>query len=245
MIPILMYHQIADMPPKGTPYRGLCVPAKKFAQQMQWLKRLGYRGLSMQDLLPYLEGKKSGKVFGITFDDGYANVHDNALPVLQQLGFTATTYFVAGHPGGHNHWDIEKGIPHSGLMNEQQIQNWAKAGQEIGSHTLDHVHLTQLPENEARRQIEASKYGLEAVFGVPVTAFCYPYGNESAAIREMTRQAGYTNATLTVKGLALKEDDLFGLPRVTVSGNIGLVAFLMKCLTQKEHKRRVKKEKQP
>ena len=195
----------------------------------------------MQDLLPYLEGKKSGKVFGITFDDGYTNVHDNALPVLQALGFTATTYFVAGHPGGYNHWDIEKDIPRSGLMNEQQIQNWARAGQEIGSHTIDHVHLTQLPENEARQQIEASKHGLETVFGVPVTAFCYPYGDESAAIREMTRQAGYTNATLTVKGLALKEDDLFGLPRVTVSGNIGLIAFLIKCLTQKEHKRRVKK----
>ncbi|NLY65022.1 MAG: polysaccharide deacetylase family protein [Alcaligenaceae bacterium] len=236
-----MYHQIADMPAKGTPYRGLCVPAKKFRQQMTWLKRLGYRGLSMQDLLPYLEGTKQGKVFGITFDDGYVNVHDNALPVLQELGFTATTYFVAGHPGGHNHWDIEKGIPHSPLMNERQIRHWAEAGQEIGSHTLDHVHLTRLPAAEALRQIEVSKQLLEAAFGVSVTAFCYPYGDESQAVREMTRKAGYTNATLTVKGLALKEDDLLGLPRVTVSGNIGLISFLIKCLTQKEHRRRVKK----
>ena len=72
-IPILVYHQIAEAPKKGAPFRGLYVSPTAFARQMALLKLLGYQGLSMTDLQPYLRGEKSGKVVGITFDDGYLN----------------------------------------------------------------------------------------------------------------------------------------------------------------------------
>ena len=97
MIPILMYHQIGVPAPKGSPYRGLTVHPTDFRRQMTWLKRLGYRGLSMAQLMPYLRGEKQGKVVGISFDDGYRNVFQNAMPVLDELGFTATNYIVARH----------------------------------------------------------------------------------------------------------------------------------------------------
>jgi len=73
-IPILMYHQIDIPPVRGTPLRGLVVHPKDFHNQMRWLKWTGYQGLSMRDLEPYLAGKKQGKVFGITLDDGYKNI---------------------------------------------------------------------------------------------------------------------------------------------------------------------------
>ena len=60
--------------------RGLIVSPQSFASQMAWLKRLGYQGLSMPHLVPYLRGEKTGKVVGISFDDGYANNLDYALP---------------------------------------------------------------------------------------------------------------------------------------------------------------------
>ena len=99
-IPILMYHQI-DLPaPRGSRFRGLTVHPSSFRRQMTWMHRLGYQGLSMRDLMPYLGGERTGKVFGITFDDGFRNVHQHALPVLRQLGFTSTNYFVANHLDG-------------------------------------------------------------------------------------------------------------------------------------------------
>ncbi len=52
MIPILMYHQIGEPGPRGTPYRGLTVHPRDFRRQMLWLRRLGYRGLSMARLGP-------------------------------------------------------------------------------------------------------------------------------------------------------------------------------------------------
>ena len=104
-IPILMYHQIGIPSPRGSPSRSLTVEPAAFERHMLWLKRLGYQGLSMRDLLPYLRGERSGKVIGITFDDGYRNVHKNALPVLQALGFTATNYFVSRQIGGSHTLD--------------------------------------------------------------------------------------------------------------------------------------------
>ena len=85
-IPILMYHSIESMP-KSTVMRSLHVPVKSFAMQMKILDMFGYKGLSMRELTPYLEGKKIGKVVGITFDDGYKNNLINAAPILKKYNF--------------------------------------------------------------------------------------------------------------------------------------------------------------
>jgi peptidoglycan/xylan/chitin deacetylase (PgdA/CDA1 family) len=237
-IPILMYHQIGEPAPAGSPYRGLTVHPARFRRQMVWMRRFGYTGLSMRDLMPYLRGERTGKVFGITFDDGYRNVHDNAMPVLRELGFTATNYFVARQFGGSNSWDAEKGVPVSPLMTQEEMRAWARAGNEVGSHTLDHVHLPQLPPEDARRQIAASRSELEDALGAPVTAFCYPYGEYTDEHRAMAREAGYENATLTKRGLAQPGDDPFGLPRVLVARSTSLFSFLRKTLTSYEARRK-------
>jgi peptidoglycan/xylan/chitin deacetylase (PgdA/CDA1 family) len=238
MIPILMYHQVGIPAPRGTPYRGLTVHPRDFARQMTWMSRLGYRGLSMRDLMPYLRGDASGKVFGITFDDGYRNVFDHALPVLNHLGFTSTNYFVVNQFDGGNEWDYPKGVPHSPLMSVDETRKWAATGQEVGSHTLDHVHLSQVSAEIASQQISQSRQALEDLLNVEVGAFCYPYGSETPDIREMVRKAGYCNATTTVRGLVRPEDDLFGLPRVTVARSTNILRFLQKCLTRLEDRRR-------
>ena len=56
-VPILTYHQIEAPPPRGTPYRSLVVSPGAFARQMGLLKLLGYTGLSMSALQPYLVGE--------------------------------------------------------------------------------------------------------------------------------------------------------------------------------------------
>jgi peptidoglycan/xylan/chitin deacetylase (PgdA/CDA1 family) len=238
MIPILMYHQVGIPAPRGTPYRGLTVHPSDFRRQMVWLRRLGYRGLSMRDLMPHLRNGSAEKVVGITFDDGYRNVFRHAMPVLIELGFTATNYFVAHQLDGSNVWDAEQGIPPSPLMSVSEMRGWHEAGFEVGSHTLDHVHLPALSPELADYQIRQSRGKLEELLGAEVSAFCYPYGDESAAVREMVRRAGYANATTTERGLARQTDDAFGLPRVTVSRSTNIVRFLMKCTTRLEDRRR-------
>jgi len=60
-IPILMYHQVDEMPPAGTPLRGMTVSPQRFAQHMRLLKTWGFQGLSMRDLEPYLSGYEEGR----------------------------------------------------------------------------------------------------------------------------------------------------------------------------------------
>jgi peptidoglycan/xylan/chitin deacetylase (PgdA/CDA1 family) len=101
-IPILNYHQISKVPSKHYSWRSLHVDVESFELQMRLLKNLGYVGKSIRDLMPYLRGEIKGRVFGITFDDGYANNLYNALPILIKHNFTATCYFVSQKLGSTN-----------------------------------------------------------------------------------------------------------------------------------------------
>ena len=239
-IPILMYHQIDAEPPKGSPMRGLVVAPKTFARHMAALAAIGYVGKSMGDLVPYLAGQKQGKVFGITFDDGYENNLRCALPVLQRHGFTSTCYVVANQVGKSNSWDIERGVVQVPLMNTQQLQAWVDAGQEIGSHTLSHANLSHLPEAEQLKEIAQSKVELEKMIHQVggIQHFCYPYGGLNASAIAAVRASGYVTATTTARGRAAQgqSDDLL-LPRVLVSRTTTWMQLLVKCLSQYEDKR--------
>ena len=237
-IPILMYHQVEQRPQKGSPMRGLVVSPSRFASQMAWLKRLGYQGLSMPKLLPYLRGEKMGKVVGITFDDGYVNNLDYALPVLQQHDFSSTCYAVSNQNGGSNVWDHAKGIAPQALMTHAHMRQWSAAGQDIGAHTCSHADLLTLKAKEALHEITACKQQLEDALGSAVAHFCYPYGHFDASHVAMVNEAGYLTATTTQRGLARPSvadmQTLLTLPRVSVTGSTWWLQFVRKITTQYE-----------
>ncbi|MFD9900340.1 polysaccharide deacetylase family protein [Mesorhizobium sp. NPDC059025] len=230
-IPILAYHQVDVVVDCGSPIRSLTVKPADFLRQMTWLKRAGWGGLSIRDLLPYLKGDMSGRVFGITFDDGFRNVHTHALPILETLGFTATTYLVSRQIGGFNKWDAAIGVPYSACMSKQEILEWNSLGHEVGSHTLDHPRLGAIGRAEAWRQIAESRSDLEDMLGSAVSSFSYPYGDVSTAIRDMVAEAGYSSATTAFRGRARSRDDILLLPRRAVHGADGWVNVLRKSLT--------------
>ena len=238
-IPILTYHQIAPAPPKGTPYRSLVVAPLDFARQMAWLRLLGYQGLSMPALMPYLRGERQGKVVGITFDDGYLNNLTHALPVLQRHGFSATCYVVSHLLGQTNVWDREVGIPASPLMTLDQLKQWIQGGQDVGAHTRHHVHLPQLSLAECDDEIALCKLELEAGLGVPVAHFCYPYGDFTAAHVAMVQQAGFESATTTARSRCHVAEDLMQLPRVPIARRTSRLAMWVKLATSYEDKKRL------
>ena len=241
-IPILMYHQIDAEPPKGSPMRGLVVSPTTFSRQMAALKLLGYQGKSMGDLLPYINGEKHGKVFGITFDDGYENNLRCALPILKRYGFSSTCYIVANQVGKTNSWDLERGVIQVPLMNAQQLQAWVDAGQEVGSHSLNHANLETLSDAEQAIEISQSKTQLEALVQqkAGVQHFCYPYGGLNKTAVQNVKAAGYLTATTTVRGRAVQgQSEDFLLPRVLVSRTTTWMQLLLKCLSRYEDKRAV------
>ena len=238
-IPILTYHHTEQAPPKGFPMRSLWVTPSSFSAQMRWLSRLGYRGLAMSELMPYLRGEKKGKVVGITLDDGYQSNVSHALPILKQHGFSATCYVVSGRLGQHNEWDAALGMAKAALMSGEEMRAWVDAGMEVGSHTCSHADLNQLSLAEARHELLQSKSDLENLLQKPVTQFCYPYGHFSPEHEALVSQAGYEAATTTYRGRACATDRMTALPRVPVVRSTYAVQFLLKVLTHYEDSKRL------
>jgi len=237
-IPILVYHQIDVAPPKGAPFRSLYVAPADFARQMAFLRFLGYQGLSMSALQPYLRGERIGKVLGITFDDGYLNNLTHALPALQRQGFSATCYAVSQQLGQTNVWDRDIGVAQTPLMSAEQLRQWVAGGQEVGAHTRHHVRLTQLDAATCREEIAWCKSELEAVTGAAVDHFCYPYGEYSAGHVRMAAEAGFKTVTTTQRGRCQAREDLMQLPRVPVLRTTTLPALWLKVATAYEDRRR-------
>src|SRR5713226_5211043 len=148
---ILMYHSIA--PYEHDPYQATVSPAR-FEQQMRWLRRRGLRGASVREVLDARASGCGPGLVGLTFDDGYADFAEYALPVLERFGFSATVYVIAGRMGGDNEWDPEG--PRKPLLTSQQVRQVADAGIEIGSHGLRHVSLPKAPESALAEEIDAA-----------------------------------------------------------------------------------------
>ena len=237
-IPILVYHQISEAPLRGAPFRGLYVAPQSFARQMALLKLLGYQGLSMGALLPYLRGEKSGKVVGITFDDGYRNNLSHALPVLARHRFSSTCYVVSNLLGQTNVWDSAIGIAQVPLMTAHELRQWLAGGQEVGSHTQNHARLLQCDASTARAEMTQDRAALEGLLGVPVRHFCYPYGEYSPEHVAMAQQAGFETVTTTRRGRSAVQSDLLELPRVPVLRSTSLPVFWLKVTTGYEDRKR-------
>lgn len=236
-VPILTYHQVDTPPPSGAPFRSLVVAPDDFDRQMGFLRRLGYQGLSMTQLEPYLRGEKTGKVVGITLDDGYANNFTCALPILRRHGFSATCYVVSGLLGASNVWDQAAGVAPKPLMKPGDLKSWIAQGQEIGAHSRHHVDLTHADAEQARSEIAGSKRDLELLLGVEVRHFCYPYGHYDALHAAMVREAGFVTATTTRRSRSRLGDSLFELPRVPVLRSTSRPLLWLKLATGYEDRR--------
>src|SRR6185312_1226778 len=196
-IPILMYHNVAEAPDALHPGgRCLYVTPAAFAAQMGLLDRFGWRGVSMGDAMPYLRGEKRGRVAAITFDDGYVDNLENAMPVLQRHGFGATCYVVNGCIGRYNLWDAARLGVQKPMMAIEQLHAWRAGGMEVGAHTRNHVRLTQCDDAQLHDEIAGGKAELENLLGVEVPQFCYPFGEGHARrrLRRLTDGATWTGA---------------------------------------------------
>lgn len=221
-----MLHKVAACP-AGTLVPGHYVSPSRFARQMRLLKRLGFTTVGLDDLF---FGELPKRPVVVTFDDGYRNFHQHALPVLKELGFQSTVFLVANLIGGQNEWDVRQGDVPEALMTLAEIREAREQGTQFGSHTLDHADLNAVSEAEAWRQIAESKEVLETQTGAPVFTFCYPYGRKSAQTEEFVRRAGYRCACSTIGGLNTPETDRFALRRVNVRKDTTPTILLYKLL---------------
>ena len=199
--PILAYHSVH-------PDRRdvINVSPQRFAQQMQWLADHGFRGVSLQHYRQALAAGQpsAARMVAITFDDGYLDNYTQAWPILQRHHFTATIFVVPSRVGTkivHDEaWLTQfPSVPREAYayMDWQQILSLNDAGIEIGSHTVTHPLLDEIPQSDQEHEIHESKRLLESRLGHPVVSFCYPAGHFTNDCLRFVREAGYHQAVVT------------------------------------------------
>ena len=214
-VPMLAYHKVGDTE------EAYSVAPADFERQMAFLADKGYTAVTMADLVGHMTAGTPlpPRPVVITFDDGYADNYYTALPIMKKYGMRATVFVVTDFLGERPYmtWDELKAL--------------RAAGTEIGSHTLHHRELPELPAAERLRDVAMSKDGLEWRLDAPVRFLAYPFGRYDADTKAALRAAGYRAAVSTRLGLNNPGDDLFALKRINIPrSSWGMAEFRLRLI---------------
>jgi peptidoglycan/xylan/chitin deacetylase (PgdA/CDA1 family) len=229
-VSILMYHQVGKFPSMEANRANYC-DHRRFARQMGLLHVLGIPVLDLGQALAGLAGERPlpPRSVVLTFDDGYDNFADFALPVLARFGFTATVYAISGWLGQPIQWyRPHPGRPRPRLMDGPRLREIQTAGMTIGSHTVSHARLAEIGPEDKRRELIDSKAALEDWLGTQVRHLCYPFGHFDLDTVHAARAAGYVSATTCLRGAATAADHPLVLPRKAISFGDNLLGFAWK-----------------
>lgn len=210
---ILLYHSVGS---------SWGIPVSHFEAQIAYLQSR-FRLLRLGDMCDSAWGDER-PIACITFDDGYLDNYELALPVLDHFGVMATFFIPSAFPG---RWFLGN-YGYSKVMTFGQVRDLSVRGHEIGSHTATHPRLTKIPLDKAREEITTSKRVLEDQLGRSVVSFSYPKGDFNDAVKRIVREAGFRCAVITKEALVGDAPDWFALPRVNIDPSVGTLQFRAK-----------------
>jgi peptidoglycan/xylan/chitin deacetylase (PgdA/CDA1 family) len=219
-VPILMYHSISDNYfGKSHPYYQINTSAEMFASQMRWLRNSGYRTLDLGELLKNFEsGSSLGKAVVITFDDGYRDFLDGALPALKQCGFSATIFLATDRIQ-----DAPTRLNGAEYLTWQEVRSLHSEGIRFGSHTVTHPDMRSLGPEQIEYELGCSKEVIEQKLGEAVTSFAYPFAfpeedrDFTRFLKDSLENQGFLNGVTTILGRASRSDNPYFLPRLPVN----------------------------
>lgn len=230
-MPVLMYHRvIKDDNEIGV--HGTYVTTKQFDEQMAYLKKRGFETVTFNDLSNNGYKKRfdrDKKWIMITFDDGYKDNVENALPILNKYNFKSTIYILDGIE--YNRWDTDnKKNPEKrfSLMDKEDLKKILNSGFELGGHTSTHPRLNRVPLDRSQKEIFGSKERIEKGLGIKLKSFAYPYGGLNEEVKELVKEVGYEFAVATDSGSIVFSDDLHQIRRIGIFPTNSLFNFKRK-----------------
>jgi peptidoglycan/xylan/chitin deacetylase (PgdA/CDA1 family) len=182
---VLMYHSVKPE------------ERRRFEEQMDLLVR---RAVPVPGDFRKLESQKDLYV-AVTFDDGYRSVAENAWPVMRERKIPVTLFVVAGCvAGGAPTWISPEASARDGeerLLGLEELRGLMRDGVVIGSHSLTHPPLAEVPAEAAQKELTESRRLLERELGREVRLFAFPFGSYDERTIHLAEQAGYERVFLS------------------------------------------------
>ena len=222
-VPILMYHYLSNPPDDADRYRrDLSVPPELFEQHLAYLKEQGYQTISFEDLTNALAlGRPlppDAKPIIITFDDGYLDNYQNALPLLHKYGFTGVFFVVtelaerasAGMiaPDGLRYADA--------YMTWDQLRVMTAAGMDVECHARVHEDLTENDDERLIWQVLGCREMIESNLGRRPRYVAFPSGIYDERVAATFASDGYWGGITTQQGVEQDSSRPFELKRLRV-----------------------------
>lgn len=204
---ILCYHSISN------DNTIIDVKIEEFKKQVEYLSRK-YDFITLSKAVDHIAGNKLPKnpSVAITFDDGYADLLTNALPILKKYNAPATIFFIADKDRA-NRAELEN---NKELLNVSDLSEFLEAGWEIGCHTMTHPNLISVPNSDLKAEITEARNLLSKLLKNSVDFFAYPKGLYNKHVLEECREANFYAAFTVEHKLIPKDCDLLTIPRISI-----------------------------
>jgi len=223
-LPILMYHRVA---PEG--HAALArwrVTPTQFDAQLRHLRDAAYEPATLEE---WRRARAAGMPLPgrrvlITFDDGYVDLAEHAMPVLRRYGFGAMVFLPTEYVGDCSRWDA--GIAETArLMDWDTIRALQAEGIIFGSHSSSHRRLTDLGADEIVREAQHSRLRIKQELGFWTDSIAYPSGAFDEVVTRLFAACGYAHGLTTRPGLSRMDEGDLSLSRVEVLGSHTLEQF--------------------
>ena len=156
---------------------------------MKFLKDNDFHPITLDQLYDYMVHNKPVPVRPVvlTFDDGYLDNYTNAFPLLQEYGFKGTFFVITEF--------IDSG--REGYMTWPMIEEMARAGHRIESHSRTHPDLTEKDRDGLIWELLGSQQTIAAHIGYTPRYFCYPGGDYNEQTIALLRELDFWGAVTT------------------------------------------------
>lgn len=206
---VLIYHRVGGATPDE---RDLSLA--DFTAQMALLAD-GHEVVGLDDALDALDAGDDRPTVVLTFDDGFADVLDPALPVLAEHSLPFTVYLATDYLGREMHWDGSTASAPGPALSWDGVEALLASGLcTIGNHTHRHVRPEVLGEADLDECTEAISRRL----GIVPRHFAYPWGIPVPAMEPALRTR-FRSAVTGELGRNRPGVDPLRLRRVPVRGS--------------------------
>lgn len=222
---ILLYHRVSDELRDS-----LTVGIEKFDAQMRWLSQ-HHPVVGIADIIHGRVPRNTGRpVIAVTFDDGYLDNYENAVPILLRHQVPAAFFVSTGMIGRtqgfpHDLKRLGKALP---TMSWKNLQHMCDLGFAIGSHTVTHLDCGSADLETVRRELIESRDALKQNLGLDEVIFAYPFGgrsNMNAAALQLVKELGYAGCLSAYGGHIGGHIDPYNVERVGIGSNFTMLAF--------------------